>query len=501
MLARMNSSPLAAARGARVQFGGNEVLKGVDLELLPGEVHAITGENGAGKSTLAKVLAGIYRPSGGHVEVNGTPVTFRTASDAVAAGVALVHQEPMTFDDLTVAENIFLSSRPRKGGLVDWAAMNARSAEILQGLGQPIDPRMPVGKLSLAGRQMVEVAAAVAQSARVILLDETTAALSPGEVDELFRVVRRLRDEGCAIGIVSHRLPEVFSLCDRVTVLRDGAKVGEIRPSESDIPSVVRMMVGRDLETAARATTSPGNAVISVKGLRVKGVDGVDLEVRRGEIVALAGLVGSGRTEIAHAIFGIDRLDAGQVELEGRPISLRGPREALRAAIALVPEDRLMHGVVAEMSLAENVSLPVLGRLGRPFLHEKAERGMTQTWIDRLKVVCRSPRQPISQLSGGNQQKLVIGKWLGIEPKLLIVDEPTRGVDVGAKAAVHQLMRELAEGGLAILAISSDLPEVLTIADRVLVMREGKIVKEIAGADGTEESIMLAATGQESNAP
>src|SRR5579862_725543 len=258
MLARMYSGePLACARGIRVQFGGNEVLKGVDFDLRPGEIHAITGENGAGKSTLARVLAGIYRPSGGTVEVGGRAVHFRSASDAVAAGIALVHQEPMTFDDLSVAENIFLGVRPRKLGLVDWSAMNARAAEILTSLGQSFHPRTPVGRLSLAGRQMVEVASALAQGAKVILLDETTAALSPGEVDELFAVVRRLRDEGRGIGIVSHRLPEVFRLCDRVTVLRDGAKVGEVRPPDSDIATVVRMMVGRDLETGDHAPGTP----------------------------------------------------------------------------------------------------------------------------------------------------------------------------------------------------------------------------------------------------
>ena len=493
-------APLASARGIRVQFGGNEVLHGVDLELRPGEIHAITGENGAGKSTLARVLAGIYRPSGGHVEIQGRPVAFRSASDAMAAGVALVHQEPMTFDDLTVAENIFLGSRPRRFGLVDWSAMNERAARILASLGQTFDPRMPVGRLSLAGRQMIEVAGALAQGAKVILLDETTAALSPGEVDELFTVVRRLRDEGRAIGIVSHRLPEVFSLCDRVTVLRDGAMVGEVKPGESDIATVVRMMVGRDLEVAIRGTNKPGVTALRVAGLTLPGVRDVSLEVRAGEIVALAGLVGSGRTEIAHALFGISHPSAGQIELTGKVVTIKNPRHALQLGLALVPEDRLLHGIVAPMSLAKNVSLPVLSRLGRPFLHDTAERNAAKEWISKLGVVCRGPDQPIAQLSGGNQQKLVIGKWLGIQPRLLIVDEPTRGVDVGAKAAVHQLLRELAEGGLAILVISSDLPEVLTLADRVLVMREGSIVRELPGAEATEEAIMLAATGQEANA-
>ena len=491
----MESSPLVAARGIRVQFGGIEVLKGVDLELLPGEVHAVTGENGAGKSTLAKIIAGIYRPSTGSVEVGGRPRTFKSASDAAAAGVALVHQEPMTFNDLTVAENIFVGERPSRLGLIDWSAMNARAAEILAGLGQQIDPRSPMGRLSLAKRQMVEVAGALAQGARVLLLDETTAALSPAEVDELFTIVRRLRDEGCAIGIVSHRLQEVFSLCDRVTVLRDGAKVGEIKPGESDIPTVVKMMVGRELEAHQRSSSKPGEPVLRARQLRVSGAGSpVDFEVRAGEIVALAGLVGSGRTELAHALFGIEPATGGEIELDGRAVRIAGPREALRLGVALVPEDRLAHGVVAAMSLAENVSLPILGRLGRPFLHERAERATTDGWIAKLGVVCRGARQPISQLSGGNQQKIVIGKWLGIEPKLLIVDEPTRGVDVGARAEVHRLLVELASRGAAVLVISSDLAEVLALADRVLVMAEGRIAGELSRNDATEERILQVAS-------
>ncbi|MHB8634860.1 MAG: sugar ABC transporter ATP-binding protein [Fimbriimonadaceae bacterium] len=495
-----SAEALASARGIRVQFGGIEVLKGVDLDLRPGEIHAITGENGAGKSTLAKVLAGIYRPSSGTVEISGTQVAFRSPSDAVAAGVALVHQEPMTFDHLSVAENIFLGARPRRLGLVDWSAMNTRAAAILAGLGQAFDPRTPVGHLNLAARQMVEVASAVAQGAKVILLDETTAALSPGEVDELFAVVKRLRDEGRAIAFVSHRLAEVFALCDRVTVLRDGAKVGEVRPGESDVPTVVRMMVGRDLDVAELDRSAPGPAVLRVYDLTVPGVHGVNLQVHAGEIVALAGLVGSGRTEIAHALFGIDHPSAGRIELGGQAMAIKDPRHALRLGVALVPEDRLRHGILAPMSLAHNVSLPILSRISRFFLHNQVESGLTQEWIAKLGVVCRGPEQPISQLSGGNQQKLVIGKWLGTEPRLLIVDEPTRGVDVGAKAEVHKLLRDLASQGLAILVISSDLPEVLTIADRVLVMREGVIARAFDAADATEEKIMLAATGQEADA-
>ncbi len=501
MLLRMEfTQPLARAKGVRMQFGGNEVLHGVDRDLLPGEVHAITGENGAGKSTLARILAGIYRPSGGTVEVNGREVSFRSPTDAMAAGVALVHQEPMTFDHLTVAENIFLGAQPRKLGLIDWAKMNQDSKEILKSLGQTFDPTIPVGNLTLAGKQMVEVAGALAQGARVIILDETTAALSPGEVEELFAVVRRLRDEGRAIATVSHRLPEVFSLCDRVTVLRDGSKVGEVKPSVSDISDVVRMMVGRDLETVSGTNKEPGETVVSVQNLTLPGASNITFEVKKGEIVALAGLVGSGRTEIAHGLFGITPLQSGQIEIDNWTVTPRDPRHAVKLGVALVPEDRLQHGIVSQMSLAQNVSLPILSRLGKVFARTKKEEALTQGWITKLGVVCRGPGQPIGQLSGGNQQKLVLGKWLETKPKLLIVDEPTRGVDVGAKAAVHQLMRELADSGLAIIAISSDLPEVLTIADRILVMHEGRIVQEFKRGHASEESIMLAATGQGADA-
>jgi ABC-type sugar transport system ATPase subunit len=292
----------------------------------------------------------------------------------------------------------------------------------------------------------------------------------------------------------------VFSLCDRVTVLRDGAKVGEVQPAVGDIPTVVRMMVGRDLEVGSHKSSGSGAVVLRVSGLTLPGVRDVSLDVREGEIVALAGLVGSGRTEIAHALFGITRTVAGKIELYGKRTSVRNPRHALELGIALVPEDRLKHGIVAPMSLSKNVSLPVLSRLGRIFLRTRAETNLAERWISKLGVICRGADQPIAQLSGGNQQKIVIGKWLGIKPRLLIVDEPTRGVDVGAKAAVHNLLRELASSGLAILAISSDLPEVLTIADRVLVMREGRIARELPGTEATEEAIMLAATGQEANA-
>ncbi len=479
-------------------FGGVEVLKGVDLDLFPGEVHAITGENGAGKSTLAKLIAGVYKPVRGEIQVQGQPIRFDNPASANTAGIALIHQEPLTFPDLTVAENIFVGNHPKTGTkLVDWKTLNRRAEEVMQSLGLKLRATEKVKGLSVADQQMVEVAAALVHNARVLILDETTASLTPKEVEELFVIVRRLRDQGCALAFVSHKLEEAFAICDRITVLRDGQKVGQVATKESSPAEVIRMMVGREIEPHQSAGSEPGKVLLQVENLSVAGrVHGVSFSVRAGEVVALAGLVGAGRTDIAHAVAGTHPKFTGQVIVDGQETKIRNPREALQKGIALVPEDRQHHGLLLPMDIAQNATLPILKRLTKLWMKETNQRDLASEWIQRLRVACTGPMQPVGELSGGNQQKVVIAKSLLCQPQILIVDEPTRGVDIGAKTEVHRLLRELADQGMAILMISSDLPEVLALADRVLVMRAGKVVSELAGQEATEEKIMFAAAGE-----
>lgn len=481
-----------------MSFGEVEVLHGVDFQLLPGEVCAITGENGAGKSTLAKILAGVHRPTAGAIQVNGKPVSFQNPLDAGRAGIALVHQEPLTFPDLTVAENIFVGAQPRsKLRTVDWRRMEAEASALLKSLDLDINPKSLVQGLSQADRQMVEVASALALDARVIFFDETTASLTPKEVEDLFAIIRRLRQEGRAIAIVSHRLEELFSICDRVTVLRDGSKVGGMPIADTSIPDVIRLMVGRELKESSASAGTPGKQVLTVQNLTVpRRLKDVSFEVRAGEIVGMAGLVGSGRTDVAHCLYGLTRF-AGALALNGQPFSPKNPMRAMQSGVALVPEDRQHHGVLAPMAISQNISLPILRRLTKLWLAPATESALAKTWIEKLRVVCQGPLQPIRELSGGNQQKVSVARALETQPKLLVVDEPTRGVDVGAKAEVHALLREIAAGGMAILMISSDLPEVLELSDRILVMREGSIVQEFPRAEATQDKVLFAATGQE----
>jgi len=486
---------LVSVRGIGMAFAGVEVLKGVDLELRPGEVHAITGENGAGKSTLAKLIAGVHRPVRGEVVVRGEAKRFDGPSSATKEGIALIHQEPLTFPDLTVAENIFVGNHPRtKAGLVDWPTLNAQANEALRNLGSKLSAEIKVKDLSVADQQMVEVAAALTHDAKVLILDETTASLTPKEVEELFAIVRRLRDQGCALAFVSHKLEEVFEICDRITVLRDGHKVGEVLAKESNPAEVIRMMVGRDLEATTHAPVPESEPILTVEGLSVPGrVQDVSFSVKKGEILALAGLVGAGRTDVAHALAAVNPPASAAISLEGLPVKPKNPREALRLGIALVPEDRQHHGLLMPFPISANATLPTLRGL---WLNDRGEKETAQGWIGKLKVACRGPMQPVRELSGGNQQKVVLAKALIARPKVLIVDEPTRGVDVGAKAEVHRLLRELADEGLGVLMISSDLPEVLSLADRVLVMRAGQIVGEFDPRVCTQEEIMFAATGE-----
>ncbi|GAA3730876.1 sugar ABC transporter ATP-binding protein [Plantactinospora mayteni] len=489
-----------ALSGVRKSFGAVHALADVRLELRAGEVHALVGENGAGKSTLVKILAGVHAPDAGELTMDGAPLTLTGPADARAAGIAVIYQEPTLFPDLSVAENIFMGRQPLRGlRRIDTTAMRERTTELFARLGVPLDPDRPARGLSIADQQLVEIAKALSFEARVLVMDEPTAALSGVEVERLFAVVRSLREAGAAILFISHRFDEVFALSQRITVMRDGRWVSTDPAEELDVAQVVRRMVGREVsQLYPKQQTEAGEVILQVRGLTRRGVFAdVGFEVRRGEIVALAGLVGAGRSEVVRALFGVDPYDAGEVLVDGVRLPGSRPSAAMAAGMALVPEDRRQQGLVMELSIERNATLTrrwPLARFG--LLGRGAERAAAQTWTQRLQVKAGRLDDPVSTLSGGNQQKVVLAKWLSTMPKVLIVDEPTRGIDVGTKAEVHRLMSQLAGEGVAVLMVSSELPEVLGMADRVLVMHEGRLVGEIARDAATEESVMLAATGQ-----
>ncbi|MFI0483321.1 sugar ABC transporter ATP-binding protein [Actinomadura sp. 9N215] len=499
-----SAPPTLALVNVSKSFGAVRALQGVTLELRAGEVHALAGENGAGKSTVVKTFAGVHRPDAGEVRVDGAPVAFGGPADAQAAGVAVIYQEPTLFPDLSVAENIFMGRQPRGPlGRVDRRAMHAETATLFGRLGVALDPRQPARGLSIADQQVVEIAKAISRDARVLIMDEPTAALTGQEVARLFAVTRTLREQGCAVLFISHRLEEIFELCQRVTTLRDGAYVGTDPTADITPDDLVRRMVGRDLDALyPKQDVTPGEVALKVSRLTREGAfTDVSFEVRRGEIVALAGLVGAGRSEVARAVFGVDRWDAGGVEVAGRALPPGSPTAAMSAGLALVPEDRRQQGLVMDMSIERNMGLTRLKALRREtgrggLISRRVERDRAADWGLRLQLKYARLSDAVGVLSGGNQQKVVLAKWLATEPTVLIVDEPTRGIDVGTKAEVHRLLSELAARDLAVLMISSDLPEVLGMADRVLVMHEGRLTAEIPRADATEESVMAAATGR-----
>ncbi|MPZ84942.1 MAG: ATP-binding cassette domain-containing protein [Actinophytocola sp.] len=499
-MARQDATPLLEVREVAKSFGAVAAVRGCSFRLYPGEVHALVGENGAGKSTIVKMLAGVHRPDTGTLLVSGEPAEFTGPGDAKAAGIAVIYQEPTLFPDLSVAENIAMGRQPRgRLGVIDRGRMRREAAELFTRLGVRIDPGRPARGLSIADQQIVEIAKAIGGRASVLIMDEPTAALSTVEVERLFAVVRALRDEGAATLFISHRLEEITALCDRVTIMRDGAHVSTDPIGELTVEEMVRRMVGRDLDALfPKQDVEPGAVVLEVEGLSRDGVfRDVSFDVRAGEIVALAGLVGSGRSEVVQAVFGVDGRDAGTVRVNGKRVRAGSSRSAMAAGMALVPEDRRQQGLVMDLSIQRNITLPRSGALARlGFLGGGGERREAARWTERLRTKYGRLADPAGTLSGGNQQKVVLAKWLSTTPRVLIVDEPTRGIDVGTKAEVHRLMSTLAADGVAVLMVSSELPEVLGMADRVLVMREGRIAAEIPRADATEESIMFAAMGQ-----
>ncbi len=490
--------PRLEVRGISKRFGATAALTDVSMELRAGEIHALVGENGAGKSTLVKILAGVHAPDAGTILLDGVPVHIADPVSSRAHGIAVVHQEPRLFPDLSVAENVFLADPPRgRLGAIRWRTMEQKARALFEELGVRLDVSAAVRGLSMADQQLIEIAKSLSIEARVLILDEPTSSLSAHEVERLFAIVRRTRDRGVAVLFVSHRLDEVFRLCDRATVFRDGRYVSTAPISSLTTEDLVRSMVGRAVTLFPKGEATIGEVLLEVRGLcRAGEFEDVSFQVRAGEILGLAGLVGAGRTEVARCVFGIDTPSAGEIRLNGRPVHHASPAAALRDGIAYVPEDRHRDGLVLDFSIADNVTLPILPRLfSRLFVHHATERTLARGYAERLRVRATGVDQLVEALSGGNQQKVVIAKWLAADPKVLILDEPTRGVDIGAKVEVHAIVSDLAASGLGIVLISSDLPEILAMSDRIIVLHEGRQTAEISRAEATEEAVMFAATG------
>jgi rhamnose transport system ATP-binding protein len=479
-------------------FSGVEVLHNVSFELRPGEVHALLGENGAGKSTLVKIITGVHHPDHGEIFLHDEPVHFSDARESRQAGIAAIYQELSLFPDLDVAENIFAGRQPvTPGSRVDWRKLYAEAGKLLESLGVKLDLKQKARTLSIAQQQMVEIARAFSINAQILIMDEPTSSLTLHEVDDLFRLVRRLRAEGTAIIFISHRLEELFSLADRVTVLRDGSYVDTRSMKDVTRDVLIRMMVGRTITNLfPKQDVQAGDIVLKVENLSCTGsFHDVSFELRRGEILGLAGLVGAGRTNVARAIFGVEPATGGRIQVEGRDVVVTSPQQAIRLGLAYVPEDRQLHGLIPAMPLTPNISLPILHHFAQlGWLQDKSERKLAYDAALQMEVRANNIWQLARELSGGNQQKVVLAKWLSTNPRILILDEPTRGIDVGTKAAVHGLMSKLASEGMAILMISSELPEILGMSDRVIVMREGHVTGHFSRAEATQEKIISAAT-------
>ena len=485
--------------GVSKRFPGAQALTDVSFEIAAGACHALCGENGAGKSTLGKIIAGIHQPDGGRLFIHGREAHFTGPRDALAAGVGMVHQELAFCDNLSVAENLTLSDLPSRGSIVDRDAMRRRAEAMLAETGTELDVTREFGKLAIGQRQMVQIAAAVGGGARIIVFDEPTSSLSQAEAERLFALIERLKARGVTCIYVSHRMPEIFRLCDAVTILRDGRHVAT-RPTASLTESdLVQMMIGRPLaEYFGRHTeTGAGDELLRVEGLTVPGkFEDVSFSLRAGEIVGLAGLMGAGRSEVASALFGLDRPTRGRIVLRGKPVQVQSPAHAISLGIGFVPEDRKRQGLVLSASGLHNTSLPILDRLSRfRWILRGREREVAGDYFKRLRVRTPSLDASVAGLSGGNQQKIVLAKWLAASSHILILDEPTRGVDVGAKAEIHALIGELASRGTAILVISSELPEVISLSDRIIVLRNGRIAGELARRDATEDSVLRLMAG------
>lgn len=494
-----DATPVLALNGVTKTFPGVTALSEVSLRLYPGQVTALVGENGAGKSTVVKILTGIYQPDGGQIEIDGQHIRFPTAQDAGDAGVTAIHQETVLFDELSVAENVYLGHAPRgRFGLIDTAAMIEKARQTLESIGATIDPRTKLKELGIANKHLVAIARALSIDARVVIMDEPTAALSQKEIEELYELVEELKTQGKAILFISHKFDEIFRIADNYTVFRDGALVGDGAIADVTEAELVKLMVGRDVsQIFPNRTRNLGEEVLVVDGYEhpTEFAD-ISFSLRRGEILGFYGLVGAGRSEFMQALFGITRPSAGEVTIDGERVVIRSPADAVGKGIVYVPEDRGKQGAITALPIFQNVTLPSLGKTSsNGFLKLAEEFKLAREYTERLDLRAASLDTDVGNLSGGNQQKVVIAKWLATQPKVIILDEPTKGIDIGSKAAVHEFMAELAAQGLAVIMVSSEIPEVLGMSDRVIVMREGRIEAELGGDDMTPETLVRYAAG------
>jgi galactofuranose transport system ATP-binding protein len=501
----VDSAPLLSMHGINKQFLGIPALRDAHFEVARGEVHALIGQNGAGKSTLIKVLTGVHAKDSGRIEFDGREVSFSSPHAAQLAGLSTIYQEVNLVPFRSLAENVFLNREPRRFGLIDWGRMNREAAAVLHRLELVVDVTRPLNEYSIATQQMTALARALSTEARLVIMDEPTSALAEHEVQTLFRVIRQIKDEGISVIFVSHRLDELYAVCDRVTVMRDGRTIEQCPMSGISRYELVSKMLGRELaeqlsrrRSGEEALHSDREPLLEAEDLhRGRALDGVSLSIRPGEIVGLAGLLGSGRTETARAIFGADPLDSGTVTLEGAPLRLKSPADAVEHKIGMSSEDRKTEGIIPQLSVRENLTLALLPHLRRHgIVDRKQQTEIVDRFIRSIGIKCSSPEQPIRELSGGNQQKVLLARWLCTNPKLLILDEPTRGIDVGAKRDIQVLVRQLADDGLAVLLISSELEEIVSDSDRVVALRDGRTVAELPGDQITEDALMRAmATG------
>ena len=501
--------PILKMTGISKSFPGVRALEDVHLEVGEGEIHALLGENGAGKSTLLKILSGAQSADSGEIELFGAPAAFASPHDAQRAGVVTIYQEFTLAPDMSIAENVFIGREPGSRLFVSWRKLAEQTGAITDRIGLKRDPMTLVRDLSVAEQQLVEIARALSMRSRLIVMDEPTSALSEAEVANLAGIIHKLKTEGLSVIFVTHRLEEVFRLCDRYTVLRDGRFIGDGEVAATDVAAIIRMMVGRDVGSlyGSRPIPAPGPVALEVEGLTRRrsardphAIELVDVALRahKGEILGLAGLVGAGRTETARAIFGADKFDRGTVKIDGRPVFLRGPRDAMSHGVGLVPEDRKKQALFLRLAIRHNMTIAAHDQISRfgIFIDERAENRMIDGFREQLRIRMAGREQAVGDLSGGNQQKVVLARWLALRPKILIVDEPTRGIDIGSKVEVHNLLIEMAKAGVAVIVISSELPEILAVSDRIVTMREGRVTGEIARDAATQEILMSMMTAQ-----